>query len=172
MKRVPCPKCKSSVFFNATAVRVGEVVDLQCQECAKKFRIRLTAKKTQQTAAVSEENIVAPFGYISIIENVFTEKQLFPLQEGENLIGRKSPGSNVTIPIVTGDMSMDRRHTLIYTEKGANGKLVFTLTDNDSMTGTFLGADEILPGHYKQITPGAVITAGATTFILYTKEAK
>ena len=170
MKKVRCPKCQGSVFFDATKYEVGEAINLQCKECAKKFRIRLTAKKPTKKVQLTEENIVAPFGYISVIENVFTEKQLIPLQEGENLIGRQSPGSDVAIQIVTGDMSMDRRHTLIYAEKNEQGDLVFTLTDNDSMTGTFLGADEILPGHYKEIEAGAVITAGATTFILYTKD--
>ena len=65
-------------------------------------------------------------------------------------------------------MSMDRRHTVINVEK-VNEELVFTIWDNDSMTGTFLGADEILPGNQQVIQPGQVITNGATTYILYTK---
>ncbi|HJD92995.1 MULTISPECIES: FHA domain-containing protein [Bacteroides] len=173
MKRVRCPKCDHYLYFNEKKYEPGQSLVFVCDECGKQFRIRLgksSLKSTRKDEVLSPDNIDAPFGYISIIENVFTFKQLIPLQEGENLIGRRSPGSSVTIPIETGDMSMDRRHTVIHVGKNKENKLVFTIWDNDSMTGTFLGADEILPGDKKIIEPGQVITTGATTFILYTKD--
>lgn len=166
MKRVRCPKCDKYIYFNEKNYEVGQSLVFICDECGKQFRIRIKSNKKDEE--VTEQNIVAPYGYILVIENLFTYKQLIPLQEGENLIGRRSPGSNVNIPIETGDMSMDRRHTVINVEK-VNEELVFTIWDNDSMTGTFLGADEILPGNQQVIQPGQVITNGATTYILYTK---
>lgn len=172
MKRVRCPKCENYVYFNEQNYEAGQSLVFVCDECGKQFRIRLgktLLNSTRKDEDLDPANLEAPFGYISVIENLFTFKQLIPLSEGDNLIGRRSPGSRVTIPIETGDMSMDRRHTVIHVERDKNDELVYTIWDNDSMTGTFLGAEEILPGDKRKIQSGQVITTGATTFIFYIK---
>lgn len=172
MKRVRCPKCDNYVYFNDQNYEAGQSLVFICEECDKQFRIRLgktPLKATRKDEDLSPENLEAPFGYISVIENLFSFKQLIPLSEGDNLIGRRSPGSKVTIPIETGDMSMDRRHTIINIQRKGD-EIICTIQDNDSMTGTFLGAEEILPGDVRRIESGQVITTGATTFIYYTKE--
>lgn len=172
MKRVRCPKCENYVYFNEQNYEAGQSLVFVCDDCGKQFRIRLgktLLKSTRKDEDLNPENLEAPFGYLSVIENVFTFKQLIPLNEGENLIGRRSPGSKIQIPIETGDMSMDRRHTIITVSRDNNDELVYTIEDNDSMTGTFLGAEEILPGDRREIKSGQVITTGATTFIFYVK---
>ena len=47
------------------------------------------------------------------------------------------------------------------------GKLIYTLRDNESMTGTFLRS--VLLGKKEQVRigEGAIVTIGATTFILH-----
>ena len=63
--------------------------------------------------------------------------------EGDNLIGRRSKGTEVDIPIETSDPSMDRRHCIINVKRNKQGEVIYTLRDNDSITGTFL-MNEIL----------------------------
>lgn len=78
------------------------------------------------------------FGSIVVVENVFGYKQVLPLMEGDNLIGRRSKGTEVDIPIETSDPSMDRRHCIINVKRNKQGEVIYTLRDNDSITGTFL----------------------------------
>lgn len=38
------------------------------------------------------------FGYITVIENIFGFKQVLPLQEGDNVIGRRCVGTVTILP--------------------------------------------------------------------------
>ena len=117
-----------------------------------------------------EEEFKDAFGSITVIENVFGFKQVLPLQEGNNVIGRRCVGTNINTPIETSDMSMDRRHCIINVKRNKQGVLVYTLQDAPSLTGTFLN-NEILGNKDRiRIEDGAIVTIGATTFILRTAE--
>ena len=105
-------------------------------------------------------------GGISVIENVFGYKQVFPFKEGDNVIGRRCVGSVVDIPIETGDMSMDRRHCIVNVKKNKQGEVIYTLRDAPSLTGTFLMNEILGDKDRMRIEDGAIITIGATTFIL------
>ena len=151
MKRVLCPKCENYLYFDETKYSEGQSLVFECEHCGKQSH--------------KEE-----FGYITVIENVFGFKQLLPLQEGDNVIGRRCVGTNINTPIESGDMSMDRRHCIINIKRNKQGKLVYTLRDAPSLTGTFL-MNEILGDKDRvRIEDGAIVTIGATTFILHTAE--
>lgn len=172
MKRVRCPKCDNYVYFDETKYKAGQSLVFECQDCCKQFRIKLGKSQIQSTHKddnLSEENIEAPFGYIIVIENVFGFKQLIPLIEGENIIGRRSKGTNINTPIETGDMSMDRTHCTIHVKREDDGSLNFTISDNDSMTGTFIRNEELQPKEKRNIESEEIVSIGATTFILQVK---
>ena len=163
MKRVLCPKCENYLYFDETKYSEGQSLVFECEHCGKQFSIRLGKSKVK---ALRKEE----FGYITVIENVFGFKQLLPLQEGDNVIGRRCVGTNINTPIESGDMSMDRRHCIINIKRNKQGKLVYTLRDAPSLTGTFL-MNEILGDKDRvRIEDGAIVTIGATTFILHTAE--
>jgi pSer/pThr/pTyr-binding forkhead associated (FHA) protein len=104
------------------------------------------------------------------VENVFGFRQEHPLQLGDNIIGRRNKGDEVHVPIETTDPSMDRRHCVLNVKRGKNGGFVYTLRDNDSITGTFL-MNEILGAKDRiRLNDGAIITLGATTLILHAAE--
>ena len=75
------------------------------------------------------------FGYITVIENIFGFKQILPLQEGDNVIGRRCVGTVINTPIESGDMSMDRRHCIINIKRNKQGKLIYTLRDAPRIPG-------------------------------------
>ena len=105
-------------------------------------------------------------GSVVVVENVFGFKQVLPLKEGDNVIGRRNKGTEVDVSIETADPSMDRRHCVINVRRNKQGKLIYTLRDNQSVTGTFL-MNEILGDKDRvRIEEGAIITLGATTLIL------
>lgn len=78
-------------------------------------------------------------GYITVIENVFGFKQELPLVMGDNVIGRRNKDTDgVDVPIITSDPSMGRKHCVINVKEDKEGKLIYTLRDFPSLTGTFL----------------------------------
>lgn len=139
----------------------------------KQFSIRIGKSKlkaTRKEEILDEQANKEDFGSIVVVENVFGYKQVLPLMEGDNLIGRRSKGTEVDIPIETSDPSMDRRHCIINVKRNKQGEIIYTLRDNDSITGTFL-MNEILGNKDRiRIEEGAIITLGATTLILRATE--
>ncbi len=172
MKRVRCPKCDKFLSFDETKYSEGQSLVFECDECGKQFSIRIgksKLKETQKNEKPDESAEMGEFGCITVIENVFGFKQVFPLEEGDNYIGRRCVGTDIQIPVDSGDMSMDRRHCNINVRKNKQGEIIHTLSDGPSLTGTFL-MNEVLGKKEKvRIDNGAIITLGATTIILRTK---
>ncbi len=175
MKRVRCPKCESYQTFDETKYREGQSLVFICSQCKKQFSIRLgktPAKPLRSEEKTSGNDFTESFGNITVIENVFGFKQVLSLQEGDNTIGRRCVGTNINTPIETSDMSMDRIHCIINVKRNKQGKLVYTLRDAPSLTGTFLYNDILGDKDRILVEDGAIVTIGATTFILHTaKEA-
>lgn len=169
MKRILCPKCENYLSFDETKYNEGQSLVFVCEHCGKQFSIRIgktKLKATRKDENPEEDAGQMEFGSITVIENVFGYKQVFALQEGDNVIGRRCVGTNINTPIETGDMSMDRRHCIINVKRNNQGTIVYTLRDAPSLTGTFL-SNEILGDKDRiRIEDGAVITIGATTLIL------
>ena len=124
----------------------------------------------QREEVIDEKEGVKDFGNVVVIENTFAYKQVLPLQEGDNLIGRRCKGTDVEIPVETNDPSMDRRHCIINVKRDKQGKIIYTLRDNNSITGTFLMNEILGPKDRVRIEEGAIITLGATTLILRAAE--
>lgn len=173
MKRVRCPKCESYLTFDETKYGEGQSLVFVCEQCKKQFSIRLGKTKMQvpqKEEKLDEEEFKEAFGSITVIENVFGFKQVLPLQEGDNAIGRRCVGTIVNVPIDSSDMSMDRRHCIINVKRNNQGALVYTLRDAPSLTGTFLSNEVLGDRDRIRIEDGAIVTIGATTFILRAAE--
>ena len=169
MKRVRCPKCEKYLAFDETKYTEGQSLVFVCDDCGKQFSIRIgksKMKELQKNEKLNEEAFKDELGGISVIENVFGYKQVLPFKEGDNVIGRRCVGSVVDIPIETGDMSMDRRHCIVNVKKNKQGEVIYTLRDAPSLTGTFLMNEILGDKDRMRIEDGAIITIGATTFIL------
>lgn len=62
-----------------------------CDHCKKQFSIRLGKTKMQaprKEEKLDESEYQEAYGSITVIENVFGFKQVLPLKEGDNIIGR------------------------------------------------------------------------------------
>ncbi len=171
MKRILCPKCENYLTFDETKYSEGQSLVFVCEHCGKQFSIRLGRSKmkaTRKEEVLNEDEHNQEFGSVVVVENMFGFKQVLPLQEGDNVIGRRCVGTVINMPIETGDMSMDRRHCIINVKRNKQGQVVYTLRDAPSLTGTFL-MNEILGDKDRiRIDEGAIITLGATTLILRT----
>lgn len=173
MKRIRCPKCENYLLFDETKYTEGQSLVFVCEHCGKQFSIRLgktTMHAPQKDERPDEEEFKDALGSITVIENVFGFKQVLPLQEGDNVIGRRCVGTNINTPIETSDMSMDRNHCIINVKRNKQGTLIYTLRDAPSLTGTFLNNEILNDKDRIRLEDGAIVTIGATTFILRTAE--
>ena len=171
MKRIRCPKCENYLTFDETNYTEGQSLVFVCDQCKKQFSIRLGKTKVQpprKEEKPDEQAFQEAFGSITVIENVFGFKQVLPLHEGDNVIGRRQPGAPIDVPIETSHMSMDRRHCVINVRRNKQGTLVYTLRDAPSLTGTFLNNEILADKDRIRLDDGAIVTIGATTFILRT----
>lgn len=173
MKRVLCPKCDNYITFDETKYSEGQSLVFVCDQCKKQFSIRIGKSKLKairKEEVLDEQENKQDCGSIVVIENVFGYKQVLPLSEGDNIIGRKNKGTEVQVPIETSDPSMDRKHCIIHVKRNPQGEITYTLRDNDSITGTFLMNEILGPKDRVRIEEGAIITLGATTLILRAAE--
>lgn len=173
MKRIRCPKCENYLTFDETKYTEGQSLVFVCENCKKQFSIRLG--KTKMKAPQKEENpdeteYKEAFGSITVIENVFRIQASAAATGGDNKIGRRCVGTVVNVPIETSDMSMDRTHCIINVKRNKQGNLVYTLRDAPSLTGTFLNNEILGDKDRIRIEDGAIVTIGATTFILRAAE--
>lgn len=169
MKRVLCPKCDNYITFDETLYSEGQSLVFVCEHCKKQFSIRIGKSKlraTRKDEVLDEQANQRDCGSLVVVENVFAYKQVLPLVEGDNVVGRRSKGTDVEVSIETSDPSMDRRHCILNVKRNKQGKVVYTLRDNDSVTGTFLMNEILGPKDRIRIEEGAIITLGATTLIL------
>lgn len=170
MKRVFCPKCDHQLSFDDSKYPEGKVLAFVCPQCGSQFKIKL-GRKVVRTSSGEEKEVKEPdfsCGYIAVIENAFAFGQRLPLVVGDNVIGRRNKDTDgVDLPIITSDPSMGRKHCIIHVKEEGAGRFAYTLRDFPSLTGTFLG--NVLVGKKEQvrIDDGAVVTIGATTFILH-----
>ena len=159
MKKIICPKCDHPIDFDASNYKEGQSLVFECEQCRKSFTIRI---------GEDEEIETEDLGHLVVVENRFCFKQVIPLHEGDNMIGRYNKGTVISNPIETSDPSMDRRHCIINVKRGYGDELIYTIRDNQSVTGTFV-MNRILGNKERQrIEAGAIITLGATTLILHT----
>ena len=175
MKRVRCPKCDNYITFDETRYEAGQSLVFKCDQCGKEFGIRIGVSKLRQTQkeenANGQEPITnSPCGSIVIIENVFHYKQIIPLQMGDNVIGRYQKGNPINTAFETVDPSVDLNHCTITVSRYKRGQLRYTLSDNNSNTGTFVGDVELKPRERRIIEDGTLFTLGATSIILHTSE--
>ena len=169
MKRVRCPKCDNYITFDETKYSAGQSLVFKCDQCGKEFGIRIGVSKlrnTQKEESKQLDALTSNYGSIIVIENVFHYKQVIPLHMGDNVIGRYQKGNPVNTPFETVDPSVDLNHCTLTVSRDKRGQLRYTLSDNNSNCGTFVGDVELQPRERRIIEDGTLFTLGATSIIL------
>ncbi len=170
MKKIFCPRCDEAIILSDTKLaelRTSErgVVAVVCSSCTHQIRLRLKAQSSHEATEAHTAVPTEQYGHIVVLENVFGYKQYFPLRLGLNHIGRRNKDTKTDIPVITGDPSMDRHHAIIKVHRSKKGKLLWSLADNDSRVGTFVGMALLGDKEWYDLHEGDVFTLGATTII-------
>ncbi len=169
MKRVKCPKCDSYTVFDETRYNDGQSLVFVCRNCHKEFGIRIGKSRLSirhEEKTLNENAFSEDYGSIVVVENVFTYKQVIPLQLGENEFGRYIQGTSINKPIETRDPSIDTYHCCIRVCRSKSGRLQYILRDAPSDTGTFHMNNILKDNDRINLNDGDIITIGATTLIL------
>ena len=169
MKRVRCPKCDQYITFDETQYTAGQSLVFKCPDCGKEFGIRIGVSKLrerQKDENPDEQANEEGCGSIVVIENVFHFKQVIPLRMGDNVIGRYQKGNPINTAFETVDPSVDLNHCTINVSRNKQGQLRYTLSDNNSNTGTFVDNVEVKGRERRNIEDGTLFTIGATSIIL------
>ena len=106
MKRILCPKCDNYITFDETKYSEGQSLVFICEHCKKQFSIRIgrtKLKATRKDEVLDEQANSRDCGSVVVVENVFGYKQVHPLKEGDNVIGRRNKGTEVDVSIETAD---------------------------------------------------------------------
>ena len=93
MKRILCPKCDNYITFDETKYSEGQSLVFVCEHCKKQFSIRIgkaKLKATRKEEVLDEQANSQDCGSVVVVENVFGYKQVLPLHEGDNVIGRRN----------------------------------------------------------------------------------
>ena len=166
MKRLRCPKCEEIWPFDESRYAPGSVLVFVCPSCSKQFKIRMPAAReaASEDSSASEAAGSAPLAYLTVVENAFHFKQVVPLYEGENVVGRWVRGTKAGAAIKTVDPSVDTTHCR-FRVSVKHGEVKCTVQDGPSHTGTFVHHDILQPKEQVLLAEGDVVTIGATTLI-------
>jgi hypothetical protein len=87
----------------------------------------------------------------------------YPLEEGQNIIGRKGTTSKATVQIATEDRYMSRQHCSITVSTLPDGTKKAVLSNYQNKNLTSIDGQEIETGDEIRLTNGDRITMGHTT---------
>ena len=131
------------------------------------------ARNSGQTLVLDEPVAIGATEQIGwlVVHDENTPAQTLPLNEGRNVIGRKSPDKPCSVMIDTTDQRMSRNHSVIEVSRRADGHYQYLISDCGSTNGTFInGSEHHRLSPYDQIflKDGDTIQLGRTKVVLKT----
>ena len=165
MISVKCPHCHVGLKVDEGKIPL-DITSFKCPKCKQPIPVSLLSTEKGCAGSESETVLIQPLrlitGHLSVIANADTPEQIFPLQEGVYVIGRKSNTSTATIGVVTADKSMSREHIRIEVKKDAKGGYKHYLSDNNSKNHTLYNNSYLENGEVVVLNDNDEIIIGRT----------
>jgi FOG: FHA domain len=153
MISIRCPHCHVGLKVDESKLPVN-INSFPCPKCKKEIPVSLvvkpkTGESDSETILLASHPFVSRIGGLRVVENRLTSAQSISLQEGINIVGRKSDSSDISCPIATEDKQMSRAHIMIEVKKDIKGFYQHYLSDNKSKNRTlynnnYLEQDEVI----------------------------
>ena len=181
-KRIKCPKC--GVVLDVKNSKNEEVKQITCPSC----KTILQVKFQPQQEPIEAETYYAPpklsadngttqlagssFGATQFLMSPNKEVSKaslqfggvsYPLEEGQNIVGRKALTSKATVQIETADRYMSRQHCSITVTTLPDGTKKVVLSNYQNKNATTIDGQSIETGDTIRLTDGNSITMGHTT---------
>ena len=175
LKQITCPSCKTILqvkFQPQQEAPQQEPIEAHTYYAPPK---RPTANSAEtQLAGAGGETVLG--GGLSGATQLYTPTQKttatakltfegkdYPLEEGQNIIGRKGTTSKATVQIATEDRYMSRQHCSITVSTLPDGTKKAILSNYQNKNLTTVDGQEIETGDEIRLTNGDRITMGHTT---------
>jgi len=184
-KRIICPKCKAVLDVkNSQNETVKQITCPSCKTILQvKFQIQQEPMEAKTFYAPSKKQ-TTDYGETQLAGNSYGATQLmmptgkkqnepylqydgivYPLIEGQNIVGRKGTTSKATVQIETDDLYMSRQHCSITITTLPDGTKKAVLSNYQNKNKTTIDNQLIETGDAIRLTDGNKITMGQTTVI-------
>ena len=182
-KRIKCPKC--GVVLDVKNSKNEEVKQITCPSCRTLLQVKFQPQQEPMEAKTfyaPPKQPVADNGATQLVGSSFGATQLvmapkkeaskailqfggvsYPLEEGQNIIGRKASTSTANVQIETADRYMSRQHCSITVTTLPNGTKKAVLSNYQNKNQTTVDGQSIDIGDEIRLTDGNSITMGHTT---------
>ena len=182
-KRIICPNCKA--VLDVKNSQNETVKQITCPSCKTILQVKFQPQQEtieaktyyappKQTTADNGETQLAGSGYGATQLVMPTERKVsnaslqygganYPLEEGQNIVGRKGTTSKATVQIETADRYMSRQHCSITVSTLPDGTKKAVLSNYQNKNLTTIDGQPIETGDSIRLTNGNSITMGHTT---------
>ena len=182
-KRIKCPSC--GVVLDVQNSKNELVKQITCPKCKAVLQVKFPPQQEPleaKTYYAPPKQPVADNGATQLAGSNYGATQLvtdtpkistsakllydgisYPLEEGQNIIGRKGNTSKATIQIATDDRYMSRQHCSINVTTLPDGTKKAVLSNYQNKNLTSIDGQPIETGDAIRLTDGNSITMGHTT---------
>lgn len=182
-KRIKCPSC--GVVLDVQNSKNELVKQITCPKCKAVLQVKFPPQQEPleaKTYYAPPKQPVADNGATQLADSSYGATQLvtdtpkistsakllydgisYPLEEGQNIIGRRGNTSKATIQIATDDRYMSRQHCSITVTILPDGTKKAVLSNYQNKNLTSIDGQEIETDDAIRLTDGNSITMGHTT---------
>ncbi len=168
MISIRCPHCHVGLKVDETKIPQN-IQTFGCPQCKEPIPVSLVVQKIQpddsDTVILNLPTDTVPTGRLKVFQNPLTPAQTVHLNEGLNIIGRKSSTINNPTAIDTADKLMSRNHMSIEVKKDSKGQYKHYLSDNKSKNRTLYNSNYIESGEIHVLKNKDEIQIGQTRMI-------
>ena len=164
MAIIQCPQCNNK--FNLPEIIIKKVSNFICPRCKHQWNLQETCEKqpVQQAKEEKTEKEQVPFKHTVTITRLEDDFDFYFFTE-ESSFGRYDSSILSEVMIQTNDLSISRRHLIIFIEAIDGGYKAHI--KNKSKEGVCLVNGKQLPyDEQSEIRPGMNLTLGKTRFII------
>ena len=182
-KRIICPKCR--VVLDVKNSQNEAVKQITCPSCKTILQVKFQPQQEPieaRTFYAPPKQPVSDSGATQLTGSSYGATQLdipaekkvskaslefrgvnYPLEEGQNIVGRKGITSKATVQIETSDRYMSRQHCRITVTTLPDGTKRAVLSNYLNKNQTTIDGQPIETGDSIRLTDGNTITMGCTT---------
>lgn len=161
VKQITCPKCKAVLQVKFPPQQ--EPLEAKTYYAPPKQPLADNGATQLSGSSYGATQLATDTPKISTSAKLLYDGISYPLEEGQNIIGRKGNTSKATIQIATDDRYMSRQHCSITVTTLSDGTKKAVLSNYQNKNLTSIDGQEIETGDAIRLTDGNSITMGHTT---------
>lgn len=161
VKQITCPKCKAVLQVKFSPQQ--EPLEAKTYYAPPKQPVADNGATQLAGSSYGATQLVTDTPKISTTAKLLYDGISYPLEEGQNIIGRRGNTSKATIQIATDDRYMSRQHCSITVTTLPDGTKKAVLSNYQNKNLTSIDGQEIETDDAIRLTDGNSITMGHTT---------